>query len=427
MMKRLIAMLLAMLMVLSLVGCGEQGLEAPNGKVLAESEDHDIATFSYAGTTIPVGLGLPVLSDDEIDALIAEADYAATAQAITTVADAVNYIRRAEIVFNYSAKSVITDQLVYMESAWQVLKGNNGQCWTMSNLLHYLLKNDYEEVGYVHVRTPGDGHVMMYIHHNGYYYLVNSVDYCVDMWRSSWFETYPSELIVCADDFQAIAESLTEYMQLGDEKLVNLVHLVKSPGDFVMGVDYDQVAVYPVGTEVISYYGPDFVYKEVSFDWQSQTRTDFEIIEEEELISIETQEKIDELLTEGDFGKICAEIVTAEEFMQLLITSGIKEGQDDNGSIEAAFAKKLLWPDKIVEMACRILEEDYEEIGIVTTATLYYYFYVKQGDVYTIYDALGATWTGRFTPKPLESKDAMVEYAITERGDSDATIKAWPW
>ena len=245
--------------------------EAPNGQTVLGAYNHGTETFLFADTTIPVGLGLPKLTDEEVDALIAKADYAATAQAITTLADAVNYFHRAGIVFDDAPFPLAPN---YGKSAWQVLKDNSGQCWTMSNLIHYLLKEDYEEVGYIHARTPGDGHVMIYIYHNGRYYLVNSVDYCVDMWRSSWFGTYPSELIVCADDFQVIADSLTEYMQLGDRKLVNFVHLMKSPGDFVMGVDYDQVAAYPAGTEVIAYYSPEFFYHESRIDWQSQTRID---------------------------------------------------------------------------------------------------------------------------------------------------------
>ena len=34
-----------------------------------------------------------------------------------------------------------------------------------------------DEIGYVEVSTPGDGHVMTYIKQDGYYYLINSVDY----------------------------------------------------------------------------------------------------------------------------------------------------------------------------------------------------------------------------------------------------------
>lgn len=241
----------------------------------ASSQQHGATTYSYAGTTIPEGLGQPLLSDDEIDALIAKADYTATAQTITTLADAVNYIRRAGMVFD-GISPIIHDpepaysDMQYVKSAWQVLKDNSGQCWTMSNLLHYFLKEDYEEVGYIHARTPGDGHVMAYIYHDDLYYIINSVGYCIDAWESDWFGSYPPELLACADDFQLIADSITQCMRLGDQELVNYVHLIKSPGDFAMGMS-GNIEIYPVGTEVIRYYGPDFGYQETSYDWQSQT------------------------------------------------------------------------------------------------------------------------------------------------------------
>ena len=241
----------------------------------ASSQQHGATTYPYAGTTIPEGLGQPIMSDDEIDALIAKADYAATAKTITTLADAVNYIRRAGMVFD-GISPIIHDpepaysNMQYIKSAWQVLKDNSGQCWTMSNLLHYLLKEDYEEVGYIHARTPDDGHVMTYIYHDDLYYLINSVGYCIDAWESDWFGSYPPELLACADNFQLIADSITQCMRLGDQELVNYVHLIKSPGDFAMGMS-GNIEIYPVGTEVIRYYGPDFGYQETSYDWQSQT------------------------------------------------------------------------------------------------------------------------------------------------------------
>lgn len=250
-------------------------VEAPNGEMLTIRERLGEEVVDYCGTQIPVGLGLPKMTDDEIDALIAKADYAATAQTITTLADAVNYICRAGIVFD-DISPIIHDpepaysDMQYVKSAWQVLRDNSGQCWTMSNLLHYFLKEDYEEVGYIHARTPGDGHLMAYIYHNGKYYLVNGVGYCADTWESRWFGSYSTELTVCAEDFQTIADSLTQYMRLGDQELVNYVHLIKSPGDLAFGM-VGNTEIYPVGTEVIRYYGPDFAYQETSYDWQSQT------------------------------------------------------------------------------------------------------------------------------------------------------------
>lgn len=254
--------------------------KAPNGQTVLGTYNHGIETFSYAGTTIPVGLGLPELSDEEIDTLIAKGDYVATAQAITTLADAVNYIRRTEIVFE-APPITITDPVYgnmrYVASAWQVLKSNVGECVAMSNLLHYFLKEDYAEVGYVNAWTPADdGHTMGYIYHDGLYYLTNPVGYCVGAWERSWLSTYPDKMIACADDFQTIADSLTEYMSFGSGELVNFVHRIKSPGDLAFAMcEYDRyITFYSVGAEVIRYCGNEVVYQETSIDWQSQTRID---------------------------------------------------------------------------------------------------------------------------------------------------------
>ena len=236
-----------------------------------DDKSHGSKTFSYVGTSIPVGLGKPLLSDEEIDALIAEQDFEKTAATISTLADAVNYYKRAGITFydkrNNNGKGVF----VYVQSAWQVLKSNEGQCVSMSNLNHYLLKDDYDEVGYVSVRSPGDGHVMTYILEDGVYYLINSVDYTKHPYYG-WLDSYP-EVLGCAEDFQAIADSLVENMRLGDRKPVTQVHLVKSPGDYVNG---EGGKIYPIGCEVIPYYGVKYItYQEAGYEWDTQIRIDY--------------------------------------------------------------------------------------------------------------------------------------------------------
>lgn len=235
------------------------------------SYPHGAKTFSYAGSTIPEGLGQPVLSDEEIDALILEQNYAKTAETITTLADAVNYYKRAGITFYDKRNNNSIGKFSYVQSAWQVLKSNEGQCVSMSNVNHYLLQGDYDEVGYVLVYSPGDGHIMSYILEDGIYYLINSVDYTYEVYFD-WLEGYPN-VLGCAEDFQSIADSLMENMQLGDKKPLNLVHLVKSPGDFVRG---EGGRYYPIGCEVVPYYGiKDITYLEAGYEWDTQTRIDY--------------------------------------------------------------------------------------------------------------------------------------------------------
>ena len=228
--------------------------------------------YSYIGTTFPEGLGQPVLSDAQIDALIAEQDFAKTAETITTLADAVNYYRRAGIIFHEDNDINPVGNLCYYQSAWQVLKDRQGQCVTMSNLNHYLLSGDYDEIGYVEVNSPGDGHVMTYILEDGKYYLINSVDYTEKQLFDLW-ENDPT-LLWCAEDFQEIADSLVDNMRLGDRELVDRVMLVKSPGDFVFARRGEN-ALYPEGCEGTLYYGYGIEYEKATLDWISQTRIDY--------------------------------------------------------------------------------------------------------------------------------------------------------
>ena len=238
---------------------------------VAYEEAHGAAVFSYAGTTIPVELGQPQLTNDEIDALIDEQDYAKTAAAINTLADAINYYYRADIAFDDRRNNNMQEGYSYKQSAWQVLKNNRGQCVTMSNLNHYLLQGDYDEVGYVSVKSPGDGHVMTYILENGVYYLVNSVDYTSGP-KIGWLDSFP-DVLGCAADFQDIADSLLEYMLLGDETQLNMIHLVNAPGDFINGKENNKM-VYPEGYTVTEYLGTGYTYGKTTMDWQSQTRID---------------------------------------------------------------------------------------------------------------------------------------------------------
>lgn len=232
---------------------------------------HGADEYYYLTTSIPVGLGQPKLSDEEIDTLIAEGDFETIAQTVNTLPDAVNYIIRAGITYDNERINNIIGGMNYCYSAWQIMKSGIGQCTMFSNLMHYLLEGDYDEVGYVGVRSPGDGHVMVYILENGLYYLIDPSQYGTP--TPSYWLGYYSGLLGCAEDFRDIADSLTENFTLGDKKYVNQVHLVKSPGDFVDGKGG---RYYPVGTEVIPYHGvTNITYQEAGYEWDTQTRIDY--------------------------------------------------------------------------------------------------------------------------------------------------------
>lgn len=226
----------------------------------------DVEVFSYVTTTFPVGLGQPQLSDEQIDALIAEADYEKTAQTIVTLPDAVNYFLRSGIRYELQFVHNMINGFNYHKSAWQVMKDGYGQCVDLSNLMHYLLLDDYDEIGYVAVSTNQLSHVMIYILEDGYYYLIDPSQYGTP--TPSLWNGY------CSEDFMDIADELTEsFVLAGSSTPVSTVRTVKMPGDFVASSASDKVPTYPEGTEVTVYHGPEeSLFRDPDYEWDTHTR-----------------------------------------------------------------------------------------------------------------------------------------------------------
>lgn len=252
--------------------CPSSAVTAPNGDKLPLTSNFGTPTFQYADTTIPVGLGLPELSDEEIDALLAENDPRKVKDTLTTLADFVNYCYRGNFLFGdgliclyeSSGRSVQTTC-----SGYQTLQRRIGQCASMSSCLHYVLDGDYEEVAYVMV----DEHLMAYIRCNGLYYLVNPVEYVTTMYEnnrrtSSWLDdiAHGSNGTFCSVDFQDIADSL--YGSPIGPGTITHVYTYTGPGDFLR-IGF---ANFPKGSKAIRWYGPEPVgyASYTQYDWLSQ-------------------------------------------------------------------------------------------------------------------------------------------------------------
>lgn len=224
---------------------------------------------------IPEGLGKPLLSDEDIETLVKEEDYETIAKEITTLADALHFYNKLRLVRPRYIHSNAQGSIEYFQSAWQVMKDKTAFGPTACSLTHYLLKEDYDEVGYVMVGSTTNASQMMYIYEDGFYYLLYAGIYPVDPREDLWIE-WP-DVIGCAEDFQAIADSLVAHAWFQDPNLseqVKSVYLIRSEGDFVYGMKKDGTFCFPEGTEVTCYYGPGFTYEEATLDWQSQTRMD---------------------------------------------------------------------------------------------------------------------------------------------------------
>lgn len=238
----------------------------------------DIKLIPLSEFVIPEVLGHPVLSDEEIEALIHETDYNKIAEEITTLGDALNFYNMLRLVEPQYRRSNVHGAFVYSQSAWQALKDKAGRAASVCSLTRYLLKEDYDEVGYVLMQSANNHSQMMYIYDDGLYYLLQAGEYSRDPRSFLWIE-WP-DLIGCAEDFQTIANSAVEHMWFQAPSLseqVKEVYLIRCEGDFVYGINRkdNRTLVFPEGMDVTSYFGTEFTYEEAALDWQSQTRIDY--------------------------------------------------------------------------------------------------------------------------------------------------------
>lgn len=166
--------------------------------------------------------------------------------------------------------------VAYFPSAWQVLKDKTSEGFGVCSLTRYLLKEDYDEIGYVFAYAATASTPLMYIYEDGLYYLIAAGCYPVDPREDLWIE-WPG-VIGCAEDFQTIADSCLEHMWFMSPSIceqVKNIYLIRSEGDFVFGLAPDRTVRFPIGTEVTAYNAPEPIYAEATLDWQSQTRIDY--------------------------------------------------------------------------------------------------------------------------------------------------------
>ena len=65
------------------------------------------------------------------------------------------------------------------------VRTNNGCCATSANWLNYILRDDYDEVGFVSTsQRDGNGHIFNYILQDGWYYIIDMTHY-----RTDWIAT----------------------------------------------------------------------------------------------------------------------------------------------------------------------------------------------------------------------------------------------
>jgi hypothetical protein len=69
----------------------------------------------------------------------------------------------------------------YHKPWFHAVRTNEGCCAANSIWLSYLLKDKYEQIGFIHYsQHNGNGHIMNYIYHNGWYYFIDMMMYRTD-------------------------------------------------------------------------------------------------------------------------------------------------------------------------------------------------------------------------------------------------------
>ena len=205
MMKRLIAMLLAILMVLSLAGCG--------GEPKLQTDDRYQEERAKLMARVYTDEGLQALVDDNLT--LTEA-----CEKISTVSDAVQYLYLRGYHF------APEDDGIESEIRYAL---NSGACVGGSGLFNALLEDDYDAQGYVYIFYARSEHVFNYFVIDGVYFFCDFVPIFhpggVDLNKNpiihvttdpqtifdAWFEIEPNNMNDSSSDMYLAAMYTTAY------------------------------------------------------------------------------------------------------------------------------------------------------------------------------------------------------------------------
>jgi len=170
----------------------EFGLEYDSGNLRANA-DFKVEVAPGINWVPAVTLGKPKLTNDEIVALKGK-DPEVIQKTITNVYDLIRYIRLTGFMDpdSYGGTRVHNQYIksndgsytwYYNRPALSAIKIGEGNCGAISNVVNYVLKDNYEEIGYIcdlqNKATEG-GHVWIYIKMNGKYYFMDFTEYPIE-------------------------------------------------------------------------------------------------------------------------------------------------------------------------------------------------------------------------------------------------------
>ena len=102
------------------------------------------------------------------------------------------------LIDNISEYHVVNDAVIerwdFHKPGYHVVRTNEGCCASDTNWLMYLLRGKYEQMGYIqYAQKDGNGHIINYIYHKGWYYMIDMMMYRYDSLTAAGKETGTKE------------------------------------------------------------------------------------------------------------------------------------------------------------------------------------------------------------------------------------------
>lgn len=184
--KRCIALVLCLLTVAALAGCG--------GSSAKTVTSNGVECYRVDGVCYPAVFGEPQLTGEEITALLDSGDTAEMAVTVSTVPDALRLLK---------ARQQDSEDIDSQDMETTLLRGSSQPRGWVDALL-YLLAEDYEESGRIDLSASGNGYSFCAIKQDGLYYAFDPFEIRGDCWLVLSGESYVNA------DAQKLADTLRE-------------------------------------------------------------------------------------------------------------------------------------------------------------------------------------------------------------------------
>lgn len=233
---------------------------------LAEQKVAHIKPENIGNYVLSTKLGGTTLTPEEAYALL-DMEPEQVKERVKTAADVLMLMLAGQYSDCHGDRNIMIDGNIwhYNLNAFQVMQTRTTNCGSAANLANYLLKGDYEEIGFIlHAYYIGDGggHVYNYFKYQGKYYIVDFSSYM--------FGNYQPEQDFPVMELDRLEDYGSRIPELYGNVCMALAHT--SPGQHYPNVFDDQNAVYaiPEGVEYTLLYqvtaGNAYTLKEYPLD-----------------------------------------------------------------------------------------------------------------------------------------------------------------